>query len=414
MKTKFTIIVPTRERSKPLYFCLSNLLKQDYENFEVLVSDNNSQDETKTVVSSFTDARIRYVNTGNRVSMSHNWEFALSHVDEGWVLFVGDDDGLLQGALQTLNEVILVSGCEALTTASCIYWWPLHFSSIPDGELTIPFPVNDLFEVKESALMLDLVMRGQAAYRDLPWLYNGGAASVTLLNRLRAADGKYFRSLNPDLYSAISLALGTVSYASINAPIAINGASKFSNGTSGALGQKEDPTSAASKFLSEGNLPFHPYLICSKSFQIQVYESYLQASHLYPRQFYGLANQLKIALILAPTSDFQQVLKECKLMAMKHNIPIPGAMTIAYLRAISRIYGFLGVIGRRRVIAIPASKLEAWDVDRASNAAKYLYEMFDYFFQRSLLTRAALRSLFFLTSLSRYSRRMIARFWLSN
>jgi hypothetical protein len=51
------------------------------------------------VVASFKDPRIRYVNTGKHLSMSHNWEFALSHVEKGYVTFVGDDDGLLPGAI---------------------------------------------------------------------------------------------------------------------------------------------------------------------------------------------------------------------------------------------------------------------------------------------------------------------------
>ena len=239
--TKFTIIVPTRDRALSLQYCLKNLLKQDYQNFEVLVSDNCSKDDTATVVSTFQDARIRYINTGNRVSMSHNWEFSLSHVNEGWVLFVGDDDGLLPNALKTLDKVIKESGCEALTTATCSYWWPHHFPFMPDGQLSVPLPSKKLYEIRRSDIVLDKVMNGRVGYQELPWLYNGGASSVALLKRLRALDSRFFRSFNPDIYSAISLGLGTNSYASINIPIAINGASKFSNGTSSMFGQNQDP-----------------------------------------------------------------------------------------------------------------------------------------------------------------------------
>jgi GT2 family glycosyltransferase len=85
-KTKFTIIVPTKERADTLYHCLQTLVRQRYENFEILVSDNFSQDNTEQIVRGIRDSRIRYINTGRRVGMSRNFEFALSHVKNGWII----------------------------------------------------------------------------------------------------------------------------------------------------------------------------------------------------------------------------------------------------------------------------------------------------------------------------------------
>lgn len=405
MFTKFTIVIPTRERVESLQFCLKNLLKQEYENFEILVSDNNSGDKTSEIVSALQDARIRYINTGVRVGMAHNWEFALSHISDGWVLFIGDDDGLLPCALRILDEVIRATGCEALTTAVCTYWWPLHFSSMPEGKLTIPLPVKKVYEIKDSALMLDRVMRGKAAYSELPWLYNGGASSVALLRRL-SVDGRYFHSRNPDIYSAISLALGTHTYASINVPIAINGASKFSSGTSYMLGQGNDPSSSSSLMMSEANIPFHSTLIVGKSIQIHVYESYLQASHLYDAPSYALLEQLNLALVLANYSDLEGTVRECSLMAERSNIKMPSGLKVAISRASHQSYELVRGIVRRRVIAIPAVKLNAWDVNIAGDSAKCIYDVFDYFFWHSNFTRIALNGFAFFISLNRTLRRI--------
>jgi glycosyltransferase involved in cell wall biosynthesis len=45
-KTKFKLIVPTRERADTLYYYLQ-ALPQRYDNFDILVSDNFSQDNTE-------------------------------------------------------------------------------------------------------------------------------------------------------------------------------------------------------------------------------------------------------------------------------------------------------------------------------------------------------------------------------
>ncbi|WP_348246142.1 glycosyltransferase family 2 protein, partial [Salmonella enterica] len=78
---------------------LKTVTSQGYENLEILVSDNFSDDATEEITRQSNDPRIRYLNTGSRLSMTHNWEFALGHVTGDWVTIVGDDDGLLPGAI---------------------------------------------------------------------------------------------------------------------------------------------------------------------------------------------------------------------------------------------------------------------------------------------------------------------------
>ena len=76
----FTVVIPTRERCDTLEHTLRTCVMQEYTNLEIIVSDNYSQDHTREVVEYFKDSRIRYINTGKRISMSDNYEFALSHV----------------------------------------------------------------------------------------------------------------------------------------------------------------------------------------------------------------------------------------------------------------------------------------------------------------------------------------------
>ena len=103
------VVIPTRERADTLKFCLQTVLMQAYSNLRIIVSDNFSNDSTKDVVLRFNDERITYLNTGQRLSMSHNWEFALSKITDGWVTILGDDDGLLPGALERVAEIIKVT-----------------------------------------------------------------------------------------------------------------------------------------------------------------------------------------------------------------------------------------------------------------------------------------------------------------
>ena len=121
---KFTVVIPTRDRADTLLYAIRSALSQDYQDFTVLVSDNASEDNTADVVASITDERLRYVHTGRRLSMSHNWEFALRHVPDGWVTVIGDDDAILPGALKRVSGIADETGVQAIRANGCRYQWP--------------------------------------------------------------------------------------------------------------------------------------------------------------------------------------------------------------------------------------------------------------------------------------------------
>jgi glycosyltransferase involved in cell wall biosynthesis len=408
---KFTIIVPTRERAATLEYCLKTLVNQNYYNFEVLVSDNFSQDDTLDTVAKFSDPRLKYINTGKRISMSHNWEFALSYVQNGWVLFVGDDDGLLPTALQTLNDVIEITQCEAISAVNSTYFWPDHFASEPEGRITMPLPAFENFELRDSELMLGRVMKGLEPYRELPWLYNGGAASVNLINRLRKTDSSYFASLNPDIYSAVTLALGTRNYVKINIPIAINGASRFSGGTSHMLGQGGSLNSPASRFLSEPNIPFHSNLVFGKSLQIMVYECYLQASHLYHKPTYTLSEQIKVALAASSNSNYREIYAECLQIAHLNSLYLPNKLIIFFYRA---LYKFRNLCSKFKIhqISLSAQAMGAKNVQEAAVVISCTYQMFGCIMSTSYISRLIAFIFVFLIALIKYLKKYLIRFHL--
>ena len=179
---KITVIIPTRERASVLDAALRTVTAQDYENLEIIVSDNYSGDDTDAVVQRANDSRICYLNTGKRLSMSHNWEFALAHVKEGWVTFLGDDDGLLPGAIRRMAEIIEQTQAQIIRTEYCTYDWP-GMPEHPHGQLIVPLSRG--IENRNSRQWLGRVLKGQARYSQLPMIYNGGFIHISVLQRIK-------------------------------------------------------------------------------------------------------------------------------------------------------------------------------------------------------------------------------------
>ena len=282
-KPKITVIIPTHERAGVLEAALRTATAQNYEGLEIIVSDNCSGDGTDAVVQRANDSRIRYLNTGRRLSMSHNWEFALAHVQEGWVTFMGDDDGLLPGAIGRVAEIIAATQAQVIRTEYCTYDWP----SMPNrqkGQLIVS--LSSGLEYRSSSQWLRKVMEGKARYSQLPMIYNGGFIHISVLQRIKEVMGAFFSSVNPDVYTAVAVARLTDEFVFVHEPLAMSGTSKYSNGHSSFSTSAARNLQAYQQFLSEGNIPFHSDMPTLEdgslplSLQACVYEAYLQSAPL--------------------------------------------------------------------------------------------------------------------------------------
>ena len=274
---KMTVIIPTRNRANTLRYALLTCTAQAYEDLEIIVSDNCSDDDTEAVVRSVNDPRVRYLKAPRRISMRANWEFALSHVSEGFVGLIGDDDGLLPDAIERAASFLARSGLKALTSVLAFYRWPCAPDSIKNSG-GIPFrPAGDV--TRNSAEYIDKTLRGTGGFyiHDLPSLYYG-FADVSL-TRPPAGD-QFFNSMIPDAYSAFAIAAQVATFGYLAEPLFIMGSSGRSNGVSTFV--KDAGNEEFDSFMIEKDFPFHPdYRVC-KSVAVSVHESFRQVLERYP------------------------------------------------------------------------------------------------------------------------------------
>jgi glycosyltransferase involved in cell wall biosynthesis len=270
----FTVIIPTRERCDTLEHALHTCLIQDHEPLEIIVSDNFSQDRTREVVESFKDSRVRYCNPGKRLGMTENFEFGLAQVrPEGYVLCIGDDDGLLPSAIADIRAVIAETGTSVLRWPVAVYNWPNFAVAHQANTLRIPFGSG--VTRRRSASVINDVISFKAAYQALPMLYMYSAVAYDVIKRIKDLSGRFYHSMNPDVYSGFAIA-GAVNYfVDSHRPYAIGGASRHSIGFSTQTGL--DAFGTAKKFHAENTTPFHVDLVACGSLRQYVMEAFLQA-----------------------------------------------------------------------------------------------------------------------------------------
>lgn len=96
----FSIVIPTFNRSELFPLAVRSILKQTFEDFEIILSDNYSADPTPEVAKQFTDPRVTYVRTPRHFTIADAWEFARSYAKGQLIIMLSDDDALITTALE--------------------------------------------------------------------------------------------------------------------------------------------------------------------------------------------------------------------------------------------------------------------------------------------------------------------------
>lgn len=107
MKPFLSVLISTYNRSTLLQKAVLSVLKQDFKDLEIIISDDNSNDDTKNIVNKLMaeDERIKFVtNTKYKKGPNGNKNNALDNAIGEFVMFLDDDDELLDGAILSLVD----------------------------------------------------------------------------------------------------------------------------------------------------------------------------------------------------------------------------------------------------------------------------------------------------------------------
>lgn len=203
---KFSVLLPTRNRLELLRYAIESVRRQDDADWEIVVSDNASEEDIAGYVRSLGDPRIRYFRTGSFVPVTDNWNNALDKSTGDYVVMLGDDDCLMKGYFATLRRLIGERGAPDLVYhGAWLYAYPGVMPGFPDGFLQ-PYGYAGFLKDAKEPFWLE---RGVAlkCVRDsmdfrVTFGFNMQFALVTrrLIDALRGK-GPFFQSPYPDYYA---------------------------------------------------------------------------------------------------------------------------------------------------------------------------------------------------------------------
>ena len=121
-KPTFSVVLPTYNRAQYLPLAIRSVLNQTYSDFELIISNGGSTDNTKDVVRGFDDKRIIYLESDKKLGMAQNYELALEKAAGEYVVFFSDDDAFVDSMLEKVRKVILDNRAKMVVFPLAFYY----------------------------------------------------------------------------------------------------------------------------------------------------------------------------------------------------------------------------------------------------------------------------------------------------
>lgn len=91
-KKTFSIIIPTYNSEKYIEECIESALSQSYQQFEIIVVDNNSTDSTVELINQFNSDKIKVFDIRNHGVIAASRNYGISRATGDYIAFLDSDD----------------------------------------------------------------------------------------------------------------------------------------------------------------------------------------------------------------------------------------------------------------------------------------------------------------------------------
>ncbi|MGX3044136.1 glycosyltransferase family 2 protein [Helicobacter sp. T3_23-1056] len=113
---KVSIALITYNQQDYVGMAIESILNQTYQNFEIIVGDDSSTDETANVVKSYKDKRIKYFKTDYNIGINGNLNLATSKATGDYIVLL-----LVINKLRTNYLERVVDCCDKMRDVNILY-----------------------------------------------------------------------------------------------------------------------------------------------------------------------------------------------------------------------------------------------------------------------------------------------------
>ena len=171
---KYSFLVPVYNKLENIKKCFATLLQQTYNNFEIIIVDDNSEDETINYLKNLSthDTRIKVYFNESNLGIGQTRNTLLNYATGDYIIFIDSDDYVENQLLEKINDTILEnSGLEIIRFQNIVEPVTLNQMKIEAQKNPFRFSCEPTKKIitGEEALMTWCL--GTNKINTMPWTY---------------------------------------------------------------------------------------------------------------------------------------------------------------------------------------------------------------------------------------------------
>lgn len=160
---EISVIVTTYDRKEFLTETLNSILKQTFNDFELIVVDNYSNYDFLTHINSFNDKRIRPFQNKNNGIIAVNRNFGIKKAKGKYLAFCDDDDIWMEKKLEVQIDRIRQNGCDLVSSNMILFKNNIN-NIVGKHKSRLVKNLNDLLKTNQINTSTVLVKRSELVY----------------------------------------------------------------------------------------------------------------------------------------------------------------------------------------------------------------------------------------------------------
>lgn len=133
-KPFISVVMPTYNRGHLIGDAIKSILRQTFEDFELIVSNSASTDNTREVVTGFDDKRVKYIESDKKLVIGDNYQIALDNAKGEYITFLSDDDAFTPITFERVKQIIDTENARLVGFQVSYY----YHDTVTEIDLTIP------------------------------------------------------------------------------------------------------------------------------------------------------------------------------------------------------------------------------------------------------------------------------------
>lgn len=144
---KVSIVLPTYNRGYIIKESISSVLNQTYSDFELIIVDDGSTDDTEDIINSIDDKRIKYIKLEQNSGVSNARNIGIEHSSYNYIAFQDSDDKWLPTKLEKQVKLLKQSSSNVGFVYHAIKYDfdNGYYLIIPDEKIKVEKKVKNIY-----------------------------------------------------------------------------------------------------------------------------------------------------------------------------------------------------------------------------------------------------------------------------